>query len=272
MSSLIPGLIHITRLKQALRVVMVGLLAAGPLVACGDSEPPAATTAPPALSGTIAAPPSPAPTNADFGALPGRASATPPDSVHPTAPPTAPITPLVTSPFTFPTSPPDNPTTPARDCTSVYPLENVESISFGQTTVPQLEASFGHAEAVNGRPPRFRFEEDGCTLLVTVGTDEALEAELDDYGTLGLLLDRYGPPAAAGIAQGNLTLMLFGNAVLLYPERGIIAIFEVGPDNLTRDTPVMSLQFRPAYLVEKQIARLNLETVTWQPPQPPPGR
>jgi len=254
---------------------MVGLLlTVGALAACSNDgeEKTSPNTTSQALSGTVALSPTPAPTSANFGALPGRTTATPPDRTQQPTLPSTPITPLATSPFMFPTSSASDATRPARDCTTVYPLDNVEAIAFGQTTVAQLEASFGYAEAVNGRPPRFRFEEDGCMLLVTVGTDEALEAELVDYGTLALLLDRYGPPAATGISQGNLTLMLFGNAVLLYPEEGIIAIFEEGPDDLTGDTTVMSLQFRPPYDVEKQIARLHLEPVDWQPPTSPPGR
>jgi hypothetical protein len=158
--------------------------------------------------------------------------------------------------------------TPLHDCSTVFPLDSVESINFGQTTIPQLEASFGHATRISGRPPRVRFDEAGCTLFITLGVQEALEAELDGYGTLQLLLDHYGPPAAAGISQGNLTLVMTGYTVLLYPEQGIIALFEVGPEELTPTTPVSTLYFRPVYEVESQVKRLNLARFDWQPPLP----
>jgi len=197
--------------------------------------------------------------------LPARATSTPSGGT-PLVVPTAPLTPQVTSPFVFPTFPPPLSATPSRDCTAVFPLESVEAIRFGTTTIPQLEAAFGHAAYVGGRPTRFRFEDRGCTLRVTIGFQEALEAELTNYGTLGLLLDRYGPPTAVGVSQGNLTLLTIGNAVLLYPDRGITAIFDVRPDELSLDTPVNTLDFRPPYQVSRQIRRLNLQPVEWQPP------
>jgi hypothetical protein len=146
----------------------------------------------------------------------------------------------------------------------------VESVKLGITTITQLEASFGRAKYQSGRAPRFRFEEGGCVLIVTVGIDEALEIELLYYGTLDLLLDRYGEPEAVGISQGNLTLLDIGNAVLLYPEVGIIAIFGVEPDDLVPTTPIVSLQFHLPYETEKQIRRLNLRPVDhWIPPESP---
>jgi hypothetical protein len=174
---------------------------------------------------------------------------------------------LVTSPFTFPTRPPEISPTPASDCTAVFPIESVERIEFGETTVAQLEATFGHAGFPAGRPPRLRFEDDGCMLLVTLGIQEALEAELVNYGSLGLLLDRYGPPPAVGISQGNLTLLTVGNAVLLYPDQGVIAICAAGPDEISRATTVGQLVFRPPYTADQQITRLNLQPVEdWVPP------
>jgi hypothetical protein len=199
------------------------------------------------------------------GALPARATSTPSGGT-PLVVPTAPLTPEVTSPYVFPTFPPTLSATPSRDCTAVFPLDSVEAIQFGTTTIPQLEAAFGHAAYVGGRPTRFRFESKGCILRVTIGFQEALDAELTNYGTLGLLLDRYGPPAVVGISQGNLTLLITGNAVLLYPDQGIVAIFGVEPDALTLDTPVSTLNFRPPYEVPQQIRRLNLRPVEWQPP------
>jgi len=206
------------------------------------------------------------PTPAEPLGLPGRSTATPSDAVL-TLPPTVLMTPAVTSPFTYPTRPPDISPTPSDDCTSVFPIESVERIEPGETTIPQLEAAFGRADSRGGRPPRLRFEADGCTLLVTIGVQEALEAELVSYGSLGWLLDRYGQPDAVGISQGNLTLLSVDSAVLLYPDEGIIAIFEVSPDELDRDTPISQLIFRLPYTAEKQITRLNLLPVEdWQPP------
>jgi hypothetical protein len=199
------------------------------------------------------------------GVLPARATTTP-SSGTPFVVPTAPLTPLGTSPFTFPTFPPSLSPTPSRDCTAVFPIDSVEAIEFGKTTITQLEAAFGRATSVGGRPTRFRFEERGCILRVTIGFQEALEAELPNYGTLGLLLDRYGPPAAVGVSQGNLTLLTVGNAILLYPEQGVVAIFDLEPDELTLDTPVSTLNFRPPYEVDQQVRRLNLRPVEWQPP------
>jgi hypothetical protein len=200
------------------------------------------------------------------GPLPGRATATPPPAATIFATRTPDVTPLATSPFTFPTTPPDQSPTPSRDCTTVFPLENVEAIEFNRTTVTQLEASFGQATYRGGRPVTFRFESSGCTLNVAVAGDVAQEAELLSYGTLDLLLDRYGEPAAVGIAEGNLVLVWAGSTVLLYPEEGVIAIFDAVPDALTRDSPVYSLQFRPPYDVDQQVTRLNLRPVTWEPP------
>jgi hypothetical protein len=198
--------------------------------------------------------------------LPGRSTATPASSPPPVRPTIA-LTPLVTSPFTFPTRPPEVSPTHASNCTAVFPVESVERIEFGETTVVQLEATFGRAGFPAGRPPRLHFEDDGCVLLVTLGVQEALEAELVNYGSLGLLLDRYGPPLAVGISQGNLTLLTVGNAVLLYPDQGVIAIFDAGPDEISRTTIIGQLIFRPPYTAAQQITRLHLQPVEdWVPP------
>ena len=78
--------------------------------------------------------------------LPGRATPTLP------AAPTALPAPQVTSPFTLPTPLPTHSPTPARDCTAIFPLENVEAIALGQTTLVQLQAAFGRAVRERGRP------------------------------------------------------------------------------------------------------------------------
>ncbi|MBN1564405.1 MAG: hypothetical protein JXA10_11235 [Anaerolineae bacterium] len=214
------------------------------------------------------------------GGLPGRPTDTPDSTTNtPQADatafilPTAPQTPVVTSPFTFPTSVTSSSTSStAQDCTRLFPLESVAGIDFGVTTITQLEASFGRAKVQSGRAPRFRFEEGTCVLIVTVSVDTADDAELLHYGTLQLVLDQYGEPGGVGISQGNLTLLDVGNAVLLYPDAGIIAIFDVAPDDLTPTTPVASLQFRSPYEVDQQVRRLNLRPVenwTFMPPALP---
>ncbi len=192
--------------------------------------------------------------------LPGRHTTTPDDST-PFMLPTAPLTPQVTSPFNFPTSLPVLIPTSFIECSDIFPLDSIESIKLGVTTITQLEASLGRAKYQSGRAPRFRFEEGNCVLIVTVGVDEALDLELPYYGSLDELLTRYGEPGAIGVSQGNLTLLNIGNAVLLYPSAGIIAIFDVGPDDLMPDSPITSLQFHLPYDTEKQVQRLNLHLV-----------
>lgn len=194
--------------------------------------------------------------------LPGRQTATPDPAVSTQ---TSSPTPAATSFFNLPDSSP----APAIDCTTVIPLDNVARIEFGVTTLLQLEASFGPATYQTGRAPRYRFEEQGCVLIVTTGYDEILDAELVDYGTLGLLLATYGEPAAVGISQGNLTLLDLGLAVLFYPDVGVTAVFQVAPDDLTLDTPVASWQFRAPFALEKQATRLNARLVDWDVPAAP---
>jgi len=195
--------------------------------------------------------------------LPGRATPTLP------AAPTALLTPQVTSPFALPTPLPTHSPTPARDCTTVFPLENVEAITLGQTTLVQLQAAFGRAVRERGRASYFRFEAGGCTLRALIGVQEVLEVELRDYSTLGSLLARYGAPAATAVAQGNMTLRDIGHAVLLFPEQGVIATFAAAPDALTLATPVATLTFRPPFDAGKQLTRLNALPVAWQPPALP---
>lgn len=237
-------------------IAALGVIALGLVLGAATAWPESRAAAQPlALAGT----PSPG------SLLPGRATATP-GAFASLTPGTAARTPLVTSPLNFPTSVPDIPATPGQDCTQVFPLENVEAIEFGQTSIPQLEASFGQPVYRGGRPTRFRFEESGCILLVTIGVREAQEAELVYYGTLDTVLDHYGPPAAAGVSEGNLALVFVGSTLLFYPEQGVIARFDVGPDELTRDTPVSSLILRPPYDLGRQLTALKVEPVEWLPP------
>lgn len=175
--------------------------------------------------------------------------------------------PVVTSPFSFPTRQPTVSTSLAQDCTAVFPIESIEAIRFGQTTTTQLEAAFGHADSVSGRPTTYRFVARDCVLRVSIQGATAMEAELPAYGSLNWLLDRYGAPAAVGISEGNLVLLMPGQTVLLYPEQGVIATFNALPDDLTRAAAIAVFYARPTYEVERQIARLNLLVVdNWVPP------
>ncbi len=211
--------------------------------------------------------------SAGFGlqtGLPGRATRTPaaPDATVPAPPqpPTALATPLVTSPFRFPTPTPTQPAA-GNTCTAVFPIESIEAIRFGETTTIQLEAAFGRADSVGGRPTTYRFVEQGCELRVSIGMQTAMEVELAPYGSLDWLLARYGPPDAAGISQGNLVLLMPGQTVLLYPDRGVIATFDGLPGELMRASPVGTLYVRPPYETTQQIARLNLTVVeNWNSP------
>lgn len=202
--------------------------------------------------------------------LPGRATRTPNTSnaSDPAPPqlPTALATPLVTSPFSFPTRTPTQ-SVGGNNCTTIFPIESIEAIRFGETTTTQLEAAFGRADSVGGRPTTYRFVEQGCVLRVSIGMQTAMEAELAPYGSLDWLLTRYGPPDAVGISQGNLVLLMPGQTVLLYPAQGLIATFDGLPDELTRASPINTLYVRPAYETAKQIARLNLAVIdNWNAP------
>lgn len=189
-------------------------------------------------------------TSAPGGLLPGRSTPTP-------------GAPLATADATHDavdsTAAPDG-------CTAIFPIDAIDAIEFGTTTSTQLRASFGQPVSVSGRPPRLRFEAGDCVLLVTLGADEAEQVELQQYGTLGWVLDRYGPPDAAGIAKGNLTLPLAGSAVLLYANEGLTVLFDGDLSTLDRETPVDSFFVRPAYKLDDQLRRLNIEETEWQPP------
>ncbi len=174
---------------------------------------------------------------------------------HPTVTPATPVDPL-----------PDTPSpSPVTRCTAVFPIERVEELMTRSWTIPQLEAAFGRAVSVGGRATRLRFVSQGCTLLITPGStltsDTIQETELVDYGSLEWLLARYGDPAAIGVTQGNLVMPLTGYTALLYPERGVIALFAAGPESLLPDMPVASLFFRPPYALDAQVRRLNLRLV-----------
>lgn len=221
----------------------------------GRADPPPAPTAPPT------------PEAAFPGVRPDRPTRTaPPSMPTPFALPTAPLTSLVTAPFSFPTVT-AAPATPVTDCTDVFPIASVEAIRFGVTSTDQLRAAFGPPASTGGRPPSYRFSHAGCTLAVEIEGAAAQAAELRPYATLDWVLARYGPPAGVGISQGNLVLLLAGQTVLLYPERGAIALFDALPDALTRSTPIAALQFRPPFSVDQQVRRLKLAPVPeWTPP------
>jgi hypothetical protein len=222
----------------------------------GGDMAPVVETLTPTPTGSRTPPPSALP------GIPGRATATPSGLGAETPV----VTPVVTSPFTLPTRPPRISPTPQRDCMIIFPIDIVLAIELGQTTIPQLEAAFGQADYVGGRPVSFRFEDGGCEMKVMVGIQTAEEIELISYGDLDWLLTEFGPPEAVGVTAGNLVYLMEGHAILLYPEQGIVAFFDVDPGELTRKTAISVLNIRRPYEVEKQLARLNAEAVDWQPP------
>jgi hypothetical protein len=259
-------------------LLLCGLLLAVLLSACGGDQPDrnAADAVTRTATASALADSTQTPGPGLQTGLPGRASATPAKSTAtPFTLPNALITPLATLPLMVPTSLPAQSPTPMLNCTQVFPIERIEAIRFGTTTSVQLEAAFGSPASVSGRSPTYRFETRGCVLAVGTGSAIAQEASLFGYGTLGWLLDRYGPPAAVGIsegslasfAQGSMMDLVPGYAVLLYPDEGIIAIFSALPDEVARTTPIGTLQFRAPFTVTQQENRLKLLLVDdWVPP------
>ncbi len=157
-------------------------------------------------------------------------------------------------------------TVPPEACLAAFPFEVVRDIEFGRTTSTQLRAAFGEPVAFGGRAPGLRFERGGCTLIVRLEVDTAQEAELQAYGTLGWVLETFGPPDAAGVAQGNLALPLAGTAVLFYPEAGVTALFDADLADLHSTTPVERLLLREPYALNRQARRFNVELDDWLPP------
>ena len=189
-------------------------------------------------------------------------SATPERPARATATPDPAATGFAPAPTGSPTPSP----TPATACAARFPIDSIEAIEPGRTTIAQVEAAFGQADFRGGRPLQLRFYEGDCELRITVGIDEALEVEAIEYSTLGWLLERYGPPDAAAISEGNLALILPDVTVLLYAEAGIVAVLEALPDGLTRESLIDSLVFRPPFEVDRQLTRLNARAVEWLPP------
>lgn len=164
-----------------------------------------------------------------------------------------------------PTPPVEAPGGGSDVCLAVFPLEQLETVDFDRATPAQLEAAFGAAQVTSGRPTRLRFDRQGCTMLVTLGGQTLQAIELLDYGTLGMVVGRYGPPETAGIAQGNLALPLAGISVLLYPSAGIIVMTETPFNALSVSSPVQRLILMPPFDAAGQVTRLNLQPQPWQP-------
>lgn len=151
-------------------------------------------------------------------------------------------------------------------CLAAFPFEVVQGIDFGRTTPTQLSAAFGTPVASGGRAPALRFEQRGCRLIVWLEGNTAQEAGLQAYGTLGWVVESFGPPDAAGVAQGNLALPLAGTAVLFYPDKGITVLFDADLADLRHETPVERLLLRAPYTLNRQARRLNVELEEWLPP------
>ena len=200
-----------------------------------------------------------------WAGAPTATAGTPPAPVRP-ARATATLDPAATEAGPAPTGSPTLSPTPATECAARFPIDSIEAIEPGRTTIAQVEASFGQADFRGGRPLQVRFYEGDCEVRVTVGINEALEVELIDYSTLGWLLERYGLPDTAAVTEGNLTLILPDVTVLLYPDEGIIAVLDALPDDLTRESLIDSLVFRPPFEADQQLIRLRANAVDWLPP------
>ncbi len=130
---------------------------------------------------------------------------------------------------------------PSLDCADIYPPDAVLTVALGNTTVEQAVAAFGPLLSVSGRPPRYRFEDRGCVLLLTVGTTYVQTAELSPYFSLGDLLARYGNPPAVAQIRASIHLPGRDRLALLYPEQGLAALFEDTPASLSTLIPELWL-------------------------------
>lgn len=130
---------------------------------------------------------------------------------------------------------------PTLDCADVYPPDAVLIVAQGNTTVEQATAAFGPVLNVSGRPPRYRFEDRGCSLVLTMGTTYVQAAELSPYFSLGDLLARYGNPPAVARIRANIRLPGRDRLTLLYPEQGMAALFEDPPASLATLIPELRL-------------------------------
>jgi|GEM_PF-1460227 len=130
---------------------------------------------------------------------------------------------------------------PTLDCAAVYPPDAVLTVALGNTTVEQALAAFGPVLSISGRPPRYHFEDRGCSLVLSVGTRYVQGAILSPYFSLGDLLARYGAPPAVARIRASIHLPGRDRLALLYPERGLAALFEDIPAGLATWIPELRL-------------------------------
>ena len=155
------------------------------------------------------------------------------------------------------------------DCSAAFPLAVVGRIATGTLTIAQVIAAFGPVIHVGGRPPVYRFEQEGCTLRVTAGATYARAAALEPYTTLGSLAEQLGPPEAAASVPASLRLPGRDRLALLYPAAGVIALFEHAP--LALADRIDTLQVVPAGTLDDLLAELGPESQLvpgWTLPQP----
>lgn len=240
--------------------VFIGVVGAL-LAACGPSLPPPS----PSLAPTVTLGPTVTPLpGQSIPALPMDSTETPYVSLPDGSPPAF-ESPL----FPVPTRLPAVTFTPTLDCTEVFPPEVVLRVAGGELTVAQAIAAFGPVVSTSGRPPRLRFEESGCVLLLTAGVQTVQAAELRPYFTLDELLARYGEPSAVVTIPASIRLPGRDRLALLYPEIGLIALFERPPADRVGLIP--QVQIARAADLDAMLAELGagVESVSWTPPPPP---
>ncbi len=158
---------------------------------------------------------------------------------------------------------------PGVNCGDVFPLDAVLRLVRDPLTIQQAMAAFGPVLSASGRPPRFRFEAEGCVLLVTGGMTYVQAAELRPYFTLGELLARLGEPEAVAEVPAGPRLPGRDRLALLYPAQGLMALFEGPPAALTDLIPQLLLvppTDRPGLLDALGAPARLVEG--WTPPEP----
>ena len=168
--------------------------------------------------------------------------------------------------FPVPTRLPTVAATPTLDCAEVFPPEVVLRVAREELTVAQAIAAFGPVVSTSGRPPRLRFEESGCVLLLTAGVQTVQAAELRPYFTLDELMTRYGEPSAVVTIPASIRLPGRDRLAFLYPEIGLIALFERPPAD--RDSLIPQVQIVRAADLDTMLAGLGagVVPVSWTPP------
>lgn len=235
--------VYFPAMQQRLPVIVCrGVIPVLLLALAGCAPAPAAPT-PAAPTPTVTASPTPGPTVTPYAGQSIPLAPTLAETPTPwlvSLPGVTPLPPGGTPLFPLPTRLAETPP-PTLDCADVYPPDAVLTIAQGSTTVEQAVAAFGPVLSVSGRPPRYRFEDRGCTLILTMGTTYVQAAELSPYFSLDDLLSRYGDPPAAAQIRASIRLPGRDRLGLLYPEMGLAALFEDPPVRRSDTIPELRL-------------------------------